>query len=836
MAERTCGPSCSLPRPQASVSSSPPGAREIFYRVGGMGCAACAARIEKILQSLPGVLEAQVNFAAETARIVYDPRRVSPSLFEERVKEEGYELKPLATSLEEVSFRIGGMTCAACAARIEKALSRLPGVKEATVSFAASQGRVLYDPSLLSLADMRRIIEEEGYHFLGLVAEETPPGEEEKRLSSLRKRLLVAWSLAPLVFVLSMPGLFPWVKGISQPLRFYLLFALSTPVQFYAGGEFLRRAFAALKHRRADMNTLVSLGTLAAYSYSAVVTFFPGVFLRAGLPLHVYFDSAVMIIAFVLLGRYLEVRARGRATEAVRRLLSLAPPVARVIRDGKEQEVPATSLTPGDIVIVKPGERLPADGVILEGRSALDESMLTGESLPVEKGPGERVIGGTLNTSGVLKIRVEKTGQDTVLATIARLVEEAQGSKARIQRLADKVAGVFVPLVLLVATVTFLAWYLWGPAPRLTNALLSFVSVLVIACPCAMGLATPAAVMVATGRAAREGILVKNALALEEGARVEICVFDKTGTLTRGQPEVRDIVPAPGQTIERVLKVAGALEEHSEHPLSRAIVSKAKHFSPFEAEEVRAEVGFGVVGRVEGRPAGVGKRELLQQFGVRLPEELLKAAARLARKGQTVVWVFWGEETLGLISLADSPRPEAKEAVRILKGLGLRVFMLTGDNQATARAVAEELGLDDFWAEVLPAEKSRKIEELRQRGVRVAMVGDGVNDAPALAAADLGIALSSGTDIALEAADVALLRPDLRLVPKTLRLSRKTLRIIKQNLFWAFAYNVLAIPLAAGLLYPLYGLRLSPTIAAAAMAMSSVSVVTNALRLKRTNL
>ena len=836
MSEKACQTSCPLSPSKVEAPIRRDKASEVLYRVEGMSCAACAARIEKVLKSLPGVIEAEVNFAAARARTVYDPQKISPEVLKERVKEEGYQLKPLEEGLKEVSFRIGGMTCAACAARIERVLNQLPGVREAVVNFTASQGRVIYDPALSDLAVFRAAIEKEGYQFLGLVTEKIPWTEEERRLSSLRKRLFVAWGLAPLVFVFSMPGLFPWVEKITLPFRFYLLFALSTPVQFYAGAEFLKRGFAAARHRSADMNTLVSLGTLSAYLYSSVVTFFPQVFLRAGLPLHVYFDSAVMIIAFVLLGRYLEVRARGKATEAVRRLLSLAPPTARVLRDGQEQEIPASALMPGDLIIVRPGERLPADGLIVEGRSAIDESMLTGESLPVEKGPGDKVIGGTLNTHGVLKVRVEKTGKDTVLATIARLVEEAQGSKARIQRLADKVAGVFVPIVLFIAAVTFVIWYLWGASPQLTNALLSFVSVLVIACPCAMGLATPAAVMVGTGRAAQEGILVKNALALEEGAKVKVCVFDKTGTLTKGQPEVKEIIPAPGQKIENVLKIAGALEKHSEHPLSKAIAEKAKHFEPYEAEKVKAEVGFGILGVVQGKEAGVGKLELVKNFGLEASEELLKAAERLTRKGHTVVWVFWGEIILGIISLADTPRPEAKEAIKALQEMGLRVYMLTGDNRATASAIAAELGLDDFWAEVLPHEKSQKIEELRRKGLRVAMVGDGVNDAPALAAADLGIALSSGTDIAIEAADMALMRSDLRLVPKAVRLSKKTLRIIKQNLFWAFAYNVLAIPLAAGLLYPFYGLRLSPAVAAAAMAMSSVSVVTNALRLKRIKL
>ncbi len=739
---------------------------------------------------------------------------------------------------KELFFKISGMSCAACAARLEKALNSLPGVTEAQVNFASQTLRITFDPEKLSLEALKEKVKQEGFELLPFsdAEEETLENSEERGLRELRKRLFLAWILAPFVFIFSMPGLFPWVAKIPVPFRFYLLLALSTPVQFYAGGEFIRRALATLRRRSADMNTLVSLGTLSAYSFSTVVTLFPKVFVRVGLPLHVYFDSAVMIIAFVLLGRYLEVRARGKATEAVRKLLRLTPQTARVLREGEEKEIPAAALIPGDIVIVRPGERVPADGVIIEGKTALDESMLTGESLPVEKGPGAKVIGGTLNTHGVIKVKIEKTGKDTILATIARLVEEAQGSKARIQRLADKVAGIFVPVVLVTAAITFVVWYWVGPEPKVTNALLSFVSVLVIACPCAMGLATPAAVMVATGRAAGEGILVKNALALEQGARVKVCIFDKTGTLTKGRPEVKEIIPAPGQKIEEVLKVAGALERHSEHPLSQAIFEKAKHFEPFLAGKVKAEVGLGIIGEVQGKLAGVGKKELALKFTKDIPEELERAARRLTAKGHTVVWVAWNKYIFGLITLADALREEAKEAVAKLKRMGLEVYMLTGDNQNTAKAIAEELALDGFWAEVLPQEKSQKIEELRRQGKRVAMVGDGVNDAPALAASDLGIALSSGTDIALEAADVALMRPDLNLVPRAIGLSRKTLRVIKQNLFWAFAYNILAIPIAAGVLYPFYGLRLSPPIAAAAMALSSVSVVSNALRLRRIKL
>ncbi|QJA05392.1 copper-translocating P-type ATPase [Thermosulfurimonas marina] len=734
-------------------------------------------------------------------------------------------------SRTEGLFRVGGMSCAACAARIEKALSRLPGVSEAAVNFAAGTVRVVYDPTRTGPEDFQRAIEEEGYQFLGAV-EEGRAAKEDQRLSELRRRLLVAWVLAPPIFILSMERLFPWVRNFPLEGRHLVLFFLATPVEFFAGWEFLRGAAKALAHRAADMNTLVALGTLAAYLYSAAVTFFPGAFRAAGLPLHVYFDSAAMIVAFVLLGRYLEVRARGRASEAVKRLLSLAPPTARVVREGKEQEIPAEELVPGDVVVVRPGERIPADGIILEGHTTVDESMLTGESLPVEKGPGAWVIGGTLNQYGVFRFRVEKVGRDTVLATIARLVEEAQGSKARIQRLADRVAGIFVPVVLVLAGITLGVWYFLGPEPRLVNALVSFVSVLVIACPCAMGLATPAAVMVATGRAAELGVLIKNALALEEGARVTTCVFDKTGTLTVGKPRVQTPFAASGESPEAVLVLAAALERHSEHPLSQAVVSAVEGKTLPEAREVQAEPGRGLTGLVEGARIRVGRPEWIR-LEAEVPSEVEARLAEEARAGRTVILVARDQQVIGGLSLADTLRPEAREVVQELRNLGLRVLMLTGDNQATAQTMAQELALDDFLAQVLPEEKAGKIAELQARGERVLMVGDGVNDAPALARADLGVALSSGTDIALESADAALMRPDLRLVPLTVRLCRATLRVIKQNLFWAFAYNVLAIPVAAGVFYPFFGLRLNPAIAAAAMAFSSVSVVTNALRLKK---
>jgi len=836
MAVDSCAGPCPLPDEEAEGKSAG-GRAEALFTVRGMSCAACATRIEKVLSRLSGVKEASVNFAASRARVLYDPEKISPEEMVRAVQEEGYELVPAVPESRSVVVSIGGMSCAACVARLEKALGRLSGVLEVSVHLPSGKARLVYDPRRVKISDFRRAIEAEGYQFLGLGEEsaEVVRGVEEAHLKELKRRLFVAWILAPFVFVLSMEKIFPFVTAIPPKLRHWILFVLATPVEFYAGWEFLRGAIKGLRHRTADMNTLVTMGTLSAYLYSATVTFFPELFLRSGLPLHVYYDSAAMIIAFVLLGRYLEVRARGRAGEAVRKLLSLSPPVARVIREGEEKEIPAEALVPGDEVVVRPGERIPADGVIVEGRTALDESMLTGESLPVEKGPGDRVIGGTLNLYGVFRFRVEKVGRDTVLATVARLVEEAQGSKTRIQRLADRVAGVFVPVVLAIAVITLIVWYFLGPEPKISNALLSFVSVLVIACPCAMGLATPAAVMVGTGRAAELGILVKNALALEEGARVTACVFDKTGTLTLGQPEVQEVFAVEGHGREEVLALAAALERHSEHPLSRAVVRAAKGLAVPEAREVTAEPGRGLHGTVGNRRVRVGKPGWILSEA-EMPERLRARMEAEAAAGRTVVLVADGPRVVGFVSIADVLRPEAREVVRSLKAMGLRVFMLTGDNRATAEALAQELTLDGYWAEVLPEEKALRIRELRARGFRVMMVGDGVNDAPALAEADLGVALSSGTDIAIESADAALIRPDLRLVPLTLRLCRATLRIIKQNLFWAFGYNLLALPVAAGVFYPLWGWRLSPPLAAAAMALSSVSVVTNALRLKKLSL
>ncbi len=699
--------------------------------------------------------------------------------------------------MKAVLFRVKGMGCAACAARIEKALREAEGVREATVNFAAQKARVVYDPERTSPQKLKETIKAFGYELeeLGSALQRV---KSEEDLAEAKRRLLVAWICVPLVFLLKDP---------------VLLFLVASLVQFYSGWEFLEKAFKGLKRRTLDMNTLVSLGTLSAYLYSTAVAFF------SKTPSHLYYESVVMIVAFVLLGRFLETRARGRAQRALKALVELVPKKARVVKGDEEVEVPAEALVPGDIVVVRPGERIPADGVVVEGRSSVDESPVTGESLPVDKREGDEVIGGSLNLYGVLKFEVKRAGEDAVISTLIRLVEEAQGSKARVQRLADRVSAVFVPLVCAIAAVTFLIWYAFGPQPKFTNALVSAISVLVIACPCALGLATPAAIVVATSRAARRGILVRNATSLEEGARVEACVFDKTGTLTQGKPSVRKVISVAPYREEEVLRVAASLERHSEHPISRAVLEAAKGVELLETSEVKVEPGVGIFGKVGNDEFFVGRHEAH-----------LKEAEEEKAKGRTVVFVLRNGRVMGALSVSDVPRPEAAAVVKELKAMGIKVYMLTGDGKRSAEAVARELGIEEVFSEVLPHEKVEKVRELKEAGMRVAVVGDGINDAAALVEANLGIALSSGTDIAVEAADVVLVRTDLRLVPLTVKLCRRTLKIIKENLFWAFAYNVTAIPVAAGALYPFFGIKLSPGIAAAAMAFSSVSVVTNALR------
>jgi Cu+-exporting ATPase len=710
-------------------------------------------------------------------------------------------------------------------------------VESAAVNFATEKAQVTYDPQKVDLEKFRQAIEEAGYQFRGLARAELRDREREERereLALLKKKFIFSVIIGLLIMILSMPHYIPYLKEVPHQILFYILFLLTTPVQFWAGRQFLVGAWKAARHGGADMNTLIAVGTLSAYLYSSVVTFFPSLFHHSGVKADIYFDSAAMIIALILLGRLLEARAKGQTSEAIRKLIGLAPKTARVIRDNQEKDIPVEEVKKGDLIVVRPGEKIAVDGRIKEGRSAVDESMLTGESLPVDKNPGDEVIGATLNKSGSFTFEATRIGEETALAQIILLVEQAQGSKAPIQRLADQVAGIFVPIVMGIAVLTFVLWFFWGPPPALTFALLNFVAVLIIACPCALGLATPTAIMVGTGKGAENGILIKGGETLESIHKLTTIVFDKTGTLTKGELAVTDIIPAQGMDEKDLLVLTGSVEKNSEHPLGEAIVRRAGEagLTLTGVDRFEALSGLGVSANWEGQEVYIGNKRLMESLGVDL-KEFQSSAQSLADQGKTLMFVARGLKALGLLALADTVKEHSREAVAGLKALGLEVIMLTGDNKQTAQAIGRQLQLDSIIAEVLPQDKTAQIRRLQQEGKKVAMVGDGINDAPALAQADVGIAIGTGTDVAMEASDITLIRDDLRVILTAVKLSRRTIMTIRQNLFWAFFYNILGIPIAAGLLYPFWGILLNPILASAAMAFSSVSVVGNSLRLRK---
>ncbi|WP_437832042.1 heavy metal translocating P-type ATPase [Sorangium sp. So ce1153] len=748
-----------------------------------------------------------------------------------------------------VDLPIEGMTCAACVRRIERALLATGGVRDAKVNLVTRSATITFDPAAASTSALVAAVERAGYSVperraapgsaAAAPADRTAAADEgldgERR--ALRRDLAISLALSVPLLVLGMShGRIPGADGAIGRL---VQLALATAVVAGPGRRFFRLAWAALRHRAADMNTLVALGTGAAWGYSAVAVLAPQLFPHAehGVRPHVYFEAAGAIISFVLLGKLLETRARKRLTDAVRGLVALQPRTARRLRGDLEEEVPAAELSPGDLVRVRPGERMPSDGEVVSGASAVDESMLTGEGLPVDKGAGAAVFGGTLNQSGQLTVRITKTGAGTALARIVEAVEQAQGSRAPIARLADTVSGVFVPVVLAIAAVAFVAWAAADPsAAGLAAAVERFVAVLVIACPCALGLATPAAVAVGTGRGAELGVLVKGGTALEAASRVDTVLVDKTGTLTAGRPQLAAVRALPGIAEEELLRLVGSAELGSEHPVARALVEGARARAgsvPLVAPEgFRADAGGGVRARVEGREVRIGTARYLAELGIDTAP-LEELAQGLAGRGNTPSFVAVDGRLAGLVAVADLPTPEATQAVAALRRLGVRVAMVTGDREATARAVARQLGIDEVFAGVRPEDKARIVREERERGRVVAMVGDGINDAPALAGAHVGIAVASGTDIAVAAADVALLRGGIAALPAALGLARATLRTIRQNLFWAFIYNVIGIPIAAGALYPLTGWLLSPVLASAAMSLSSVSVLLSSLRLRR---
>jgi Cu+-exporting ATPase len=758
--------------------------------------------------------------------------------------------------MNAVTFPVTGMTCASCVRRIEKALGKVDGVHEASVNLATEKARVVFDPAAVSVDQMRSAVEKVGYHIGDQRPDEVarPETAHESTLSSVgnpastaedthdleRQRevddLKCKWTLSLSAGVVMM-ALMYLPLNIPMDVLAPVLLIVATLVQFWAGAPIYRAAWAAARHGSTNMHTLVAVGTTAAYAYSAFVTLWPRLAAQWGFPNppHLYYETAVIIIALVLLGRWLEARAKKQTGAAIKALMGLQARTARVIRGGVEQDVPVDAVQVADLVRVRPGEKVAVDGLIVEGRSALDESMLTGESLPVEKGPSDLVIGATLNKTGSFVFRATKVGRDTTLAQIVRLVEEAQGSKAPMQRLADRISEVFVPAILVVSVLTFVGWLILyqGPEPHLTLGLQAAIAVLIIACPCALGLATPTAIMVGTGKAAEHGVLIRGGEALEGARRINTIVLDKTGTLTRGKPAVTQVVALNDVSEEDLLRLAAAAEVGSEHPLGEAVVNRARQLGlqlP-KAEHFQAFAGAGIQAQVEAREVLLGNRQLLEGHGMVL-NGLSEAAESLARQGATPMYVALGDQPTGLIAVADTLRPESRAAVEQLKALGLDVWMLTGDNRATAEAIAREAGIQHVLAEVLPEQKADRIKTLQAEGKIVAMVGDGINDAPALARADLGVAIGTGTDVAMAASDITLIGGDLRNIVTAIALSRKTVSVIKQGLFWAFAYNIVLIPVAMGLLYPLFGVLLNPVLAAAAMAMSSVSVVTNALRLR----
>ena len=772
-------------------------------------------------------------------------------------------LPDTAPPAQTLTLPIEGMSCASCANFVEKALARTPGVQSAQVNLATEKATIAFSPALTDRAQLRAAVEAAGYHVADAaapaagpaaapgqpVAPVTEASEEElaarKALAyrQLLRRFWVSAGLAAVVMAASMLMLWPAaMQRVAEPALNYALLALTLPVLLYGGREFYVSAWNGLRHRTASMDTLIAVGTGAAFAFSLAATLLPGWLRAHSIAPAVYYDTTATIIALILLGKVLEARAKLRTSAALRALLGLQVKTARlVLPDGREQDVPVADLHPGDVVAVRPGEKVATDGELTEGHSALDESMLTGESLPVEKNPGDPVFGATINKTGAFRFRVRKVGADTLLAQIVRLVSEAQGSRAPIQRLADRVSGVFVPTVVLLALATFVLWFDLAPAAtRLPLALTGFVAVLIIACPCALGLATPTAIMVGTGKGAEYGILIRNAEALEKAYQVDTVVFDKTGTLTLGEPALTDLLPLPGSgyTAAQLLPLLAALERQSEHPLAAAVLRYADgqptdSTSPnLTATDFRAVEGRGASATVAGRAVLLGNERLLREAGIALTDAARTAAAGLLDQARTVLYAAVGGQPVAVLGLADTVRPTAAAAVRELQALGLQVVMLTGDNPQTAAAVAQQLGMARYVAEVLPADKAAAVQRLQAEGRTVAMVGDGINDAPALARADVGLAMGTGTDVALEAAAITLMRADVRDVARAIALSRRTMRTIRQNLFFAFFYNVVGIPVAAGLLYPFTGWQLSPMLAAGAMALSSVSVLTNSLRLR----
>lgn len=746
------------------------------------------------------------------------------------------------------TFAVKGMHCASCVRVIERTLQKIEGVSEANVNLATEKATVVYDSNKVTDNHLASAVAQVGYQTIvddEMQHKDLEKNEKQKELGSLKKKVIISLFLGALILWGSFPGIMNTAPDLLK--NFLVQLVLASVVQFWPGLDFYRATIPALKHRTANMDTLVAIGTTVAYGYSAFITVFPQIPRAIGVDSSPYFDVATIIIGLILLGRYFEAKAKAGTSEAIRKLLGLQAKTARVIRNGKETDIPLEEVLVGDMIRVRPGEKIPVDGIIEEGNSSIDESMVTGESIPVDKTKGDNIIGATINKSGTFIYKATKVGNETMLAQIVRLVEEAQGSKAPIQRLADVVSSYFVPIVIMLAFFTFGIWYVFGGESAFLFALLNTVAVLIIACPCAMGLATPTAIMVGTGKGAEHGILIKDAQSLEIAHKINAIIFDKTGTLTKGRPEVTEIIPfIPGvkdkQNVEPpfnlsqkgLLQIAASIEKGSEHSLAEAIVKKAEgeQLTLNKVENFKALTGLGVRGIIDEKQVLLGNRKLMQQENILIADHF-KEIENLEDDGKTVMLLAVEKRLVGLIAVADLLKETAREAVKTLQEKGIETLMITGDNPRTANAIAAKVGIRRVLAEVLPDQKEAEVRKIQSEGKKVAMVGDGINDAPALAAADIGIAMGTGTDVAIEAADITLINKDLRTVASAIELSKKTMRTIKLNLFWAFAYNIVLIPVAMGILYPFFHLLLNPIFASLAMATSSISVVTNSLLLKR---
>lgn len=809
--------------------------------IRGMTCAACAQRIEKTVRKLTGIEQASVNLASEKLFVEYDAGILPLATIKEAVKKIGYEVVE-KTDSSNVTIPIGGMTCAACAQRVEKAVKKLEGVTSVSVNFATEKATVVYEPQTVRLSSIRGAIEKAGYKALEINKQDAADEDRQRK----QKEIKVLWTKFIVSAVFSVPLLYiamvPMIKIIQlpfpaglDPMQFPLLYALVElllvlPV-IGVGYKFYTIGFKSLWQRSPNMDSLIAIGTTAAVLYSLYNTWLiaNGSFEAVE---HLYYETAGVIITLILLGKTLEAVSKGRTSEAIKKLMGLAPKTAIIIQDGLEKEIPIDEVEIGDILVVKPGAKIPVDGSVIEGHTAIDESMLTGESMPVDKKAGDPVYTASLNTTGTIRFKAEKIGSDTALAQIIKLVEDAQGSKAPIAQMADIVSGYFVPAVCVIAVLAGIAWYLGSG--NLELALTIFTAVLVIACPCALGLATPTAIMVGTGKGAENGILIKGGEALETAHKINTIIFDKTGTITEGKPAVTDVLTVDGMEKNRLLQITASAEKGSEHPLGQAIVRGAEDagFGLLNMENFESLTGRGIEAQIGGQTVLAGNRKLMNERGIALAA-LEEASDRLAEEGKTPMYVALDGRLSGIVAVADVVKQSSHAAIKELHRMGIEVAMITGDNKKTAAAIAKQVGIDHVLAEVLPQDKSNEVKKLQAQGRKVAMVGDGINDAPALAQADIGIAIGSGTDVAMESADIVLMRSDLMDVPTGILLSKKTIRNIKQNLFWAFAYNVVGIPIAAGVLYLFGGPLLNPIFAAAAMSLSSVSVLTNALRLKR---